>query len=239
MFHTSEELSAIFMRKIEYRTTDNKITLRKDDAEYSDKTDTVETSEDNEESSEGEEQPQSAPINMRSIYLVFGAIALIGIGAADFIINFETNGFKVTDNKNMDNEKRERICLMKVLSLFDGISCGMLALQREGIPVERYDAFEIDKYAIHVSSNNFPEIIQHGNVFNGDFTEFKGYDLLLGGSPCTYWSVAKKNREITSDGEGFRLFMEYVRALNESECKYFLYENNYSIHQNIKDDISK
>lgn len=227
------------MRKIEYRTTDNKITLRKDDAEYSDKTDTAETSEDNEESSEGEEQPQSAPINMRSIYLVFGAIALIGIGAAGFIINFETNGFKVTDNKNMDNEKRERICLMKVLSLFDGISCGMLALQREGIPVERYDAFEIDKYAIHVSSNNFPEIIQHGNVFNGDFTEFKGYDLLLGGSPCTYWSVAKKNREITSDGEGFRLFMEYVRALNESECKYFLYKNNYSIHQNIKDDISK
>lgn len=128
---------------------------------------------------------------------------------------------------------------MKVLSLFDGISCGMLALQRAGIPVERYDAFEIDKYAIHVSSNNFPEIIQHGNVFNGDFTEFNGYDLLLGDSPCTYWSVAKKNIEITSDGEGFRLFMEYVRALNESERKYFLYENNYSIHQNIKDDISK
>ncbi len=128
---------------------------------------------------------------------------------------------------------------MKVLSIFDGISCGMLALQRAGIPVERYDAFEIDKYAIQVSSNNFPEIIQHGNVFNGDFTEFKGYDLLLGGSPCTYWSVAKKNREITSDGEGFRLFMEYVRALNESKCKYFLYENNYSIHQNIKDEISK
>ena len=115
----------------------------------------------------------------------------------------------------------------------------MLALQRAGIPVERYDAFEIDKYAIQVSSNNFPEIIQHGNVFDGDFTEFKGYDLLLGGSPCTYWSVAKKNREITSDGEGFKLFMEYVRALNESECKYFLYENNYSIHQNIKDEISK
>ncbi len=128
---------------------------------------------------------------------------------------------------------------MKVLSLFDGISCGMLALQRAGIPVERYDAFEIDKYAVTVSKNNYPDIVHHGNVFDGDFTEFKGYDLLLGGSPCTYWSVAKKNREITSDGEGFSLFMEYVRALNESECKYFLYENNYSIHQNIKDEISK
>lgn len=128
---------------------------------------------------------------------------------------------------------------MKVLSLFDGISCGRLALERAGLPVECYDAFEIDKYAVTVSKNNYPDIVHHGNVFDGDFTEFKGYDLLLGGSPCTYWSVAKKNREITSDGEGFRLFMEYVRALNESKCKYFLYENNYSIHQNIKDEISK
>ena len=115
----------------------------------------------------------------------------------------------------------------------------MLALQRAGISVERYDAFEIDKYAITVSSNNFPDIVHHGNVFDGDFTRFKGYDLLLGGSPCTFWSCAKKNRETTADGEGFRLFMQYVRALEESECKYFLYENNHSIHQNIKDEISK
>ena len=128
---------------------------------------------------------------------------------------------------------------MKVLSLFDGISCGMLALQRAGIPVECYDAFEIDKYAVTVSKRNYPDIVHHGDVFDGDFTKFKGYDLLLGGSPCTYWSIAKKGRETTSDGMGFRLFMEYVRALRESECKYFLYENNYSIHQNIKDEISK
>lgn len=128
---------------------------------------------------------------------------------------------------------------MRVLSLFDGISCGMLALERAGIPVEKYDAFEIDKYAIAVSEKNYPNIVHHGDVFEGDFTQFKGYDLLLGGSPCTYWSIAKKGRETTSDGMGFKLFMEYVRALHESECKYFLYENNYSIHQNIKDEISK
>ena len=128
---------------------------------------------------------------------------------------------------------------MKVLSLFDGISCGMLALQRAGIPVECYDAFEIDKYAVTVSKRNFPVIVHHGNVYDGDFTQFKGYDLLLGGSPCTYWSIAKKGRETTSDGMGFKLFMEYVRAARESECRYFLYENNYSIHQNIKDEISK
>jgi len=89
-----------------------------------------------------------------------------------------------------------------------------------------------------VSAKNFPEIIQHGNVFDGNFKDFQGYDLLIGGSLCTYWSISKKNRETTSDGEGFRLFMEYVRALNESKCRYFLYENNYSIHQNIKKEIS-
>ena len=128
---------------------------------------------------------------------------------------------------------------MKILSLFDGISCGRLALERAGLSVESYDAFEIDKYAVTVSKNNFPDIVHHGNVFDGDFTQFKGYDLLFGGSPCTYWSIAKKDRETTSDGMGFKLFMEYVRALKESECRYFLYENNQSIHQNIKDEISK
>ena len=128
---------------------------------------------------------------------------------------------------------------MKVLSLFDGISCGMLALQRAGIPVECYDAFEIDKYAVTVSKRNFPVIVHHGNVYDGDFTKFQGYDLLLGGSPCTYWSIAKKDREVDCNGEGFRLFKEYVRALHESGCRYFLYENNYSIHQRIKDEISK
>lgn len=128
---------------------------------------------------------------------------------------------------------------MNVLSLFDGISCGRLALERANLPAERYDAFEIDKYAIAVSKNNFPDIVQHGNVLDGDFRKFKGYDLLLGGSPCTYWSVAKKNRETSADGEGFRLFREYLRALEESECRYFLYENNDSIHRNIKEEISR
>lgn len=81
---------------------------------------------------------------------------------------------------------------LNVLSLFDGISCGMLALERADLPVNQYDAFEIDKYAIQVSEKNFPEIVHHGNVFDGDFTQFQGYDLLIGGSPCTFWSIAKK-----------------------------------------------
>lgn len=128
---------------------------------------------------------------------------------------------------------------MKVLSLFDGIACGRVALERAGIPVEEYHAFEIDKYAIQIAQKNYPDIIHHGDVFEGDFTQFKGFDLLLGGSPCTYWSIAKAGRETTPDGIGGKLFMQYVRALKESGCKYFLYENNYSIHKNIKAFISE
>lgn len=128
---------------------------------------------------------------------------------------------------------------MKVLSLFDGISCGMVALERAEIPVERYVAYEIDKYAIQISKKNYPQIEQMGDVTTADFTQYKGFDLLIGGSPCTYWSIAKKGRETTPDGIGGQLFMHYVRALKESGCKYFLYENNYSIHKNIKAFISE
>ena len=128
---------------------------------------------------------------------------------------------------------------MNVLSLFDGISCGMAALERAEIPVEKYSAYEIDKYAITVSEKNYPYIERHGDVFYGNFKKYKGCDLLIGGSPCTYWSVAKKGRETTPDGEGFKLFMQYIRALAECRPKYFLYENNNSIHKDIKTEISK
>lgn len=128
---------------------------------------------------------------------------------------------------------------MNILSLFDGISCGMTALLRAGIPVDNYIAYEIDKYAIQTSEKNYPQIIRRGNVFDGGFSDFRDADLLIGGSPCTYWSIAKRNRETDCGGEGFRLFMQYVRALEETRARYFLYENNYSVHQNIKDEISK
>jgi DNA (cytosine-5)-methyltransferase 3A len=128
---------------------------------------------------------------------------------------------------------------IKVLSLFDGISCGMVALERIGIDVKHYVAYEIDKNAIKVSENNYPQIERHGDVFEGDYTKYKGFDLLIGGSPCTHWSINKKDREITSDGIGFQLFNQYARALEESECRYFLYENNHKIHQDIQDEITK
>ena len=129
--------------------------------------------------------------------------------------------------------------MSSILSLFDGISCGRVALERVGIPVERYVAYEIDKYAVQVSEKNYPDIEHHGDVFEGDFTQYKGFDLLIGGSPCTYWSIAKSGRETTPDGIGGKLFMQYVRALKESGCRYFLYENNYSIHKDIKAFISQ
>lgn len=69
---------------------------------------------------------------------------------------------------------------LKVLSLFDGISCGMAALERAGIPVKRYVAYEIDKYAVQISKKNYPDIRHHGDVFKGDFTKYKGCDLLIG-----------------------------------------------------------
>jgi DNA (cytosine-5)-methyltransferase 3A len=127
---------------------------------------------------------------------------------------------------------------LSVISLFDGISCGRLALERANIIVETYCAYEVDKYAIKISQSNYPDIIQCGNVLGADFIKHKGFDLLLGGSPCTYWSINKKYRETTRNGIGFDLFMRYVNAKNESECKYFIYENNYKIHVDIQNEIS-
>ncbi len=127
---------------------------------------------------------------------------------------------------------------MKILSLFDGMACGMIAMLGAGVDVESYDAYEIDKYAITLAKHNFPKIQQHGDVFNGDFSKYEGVDFLIGGSPCTHWSIAqKKNRETTASGVGWDLFSQYVRALYEAKPKYFIYENNYSMSKEIRASI--
>lgn len=130
---------------------------------------------------------------------------------------------------------------LKVLSLFDGISCGAVALEKAGISVGRYSSFEIDYNAVKISKKNYPQMDRHLDVFDGDFTQFKGYDLLIGGSPCTYWSIAQSpdKRETTCEGRGYALFSQFVRALRESECPYFLYENNASMDDTIKEQITK
>ena len=130
--------------------------------------------------------------------------------------------------------------MAKVLSLFDGMACGMIAMQLAGVEVESYDAYEIDKYAIKTAQHNFPMIKEHGDVFCADFTQYDGVDFLIGGSPCTYWSIAQtKNRETVASGMGWELFSQYVRALNEAKPKYFIYENNKSMSKAIRASIDE
>ncbi|MDD3393816.1 MAG: DNA (cytosine-5-)-methyltransferase [Anaerotignum sp.] len=134
---------------------------------------------------------------------------------------------------------------MKVLSLFDGISCGMVALERAGIPVEKYYASEIDKYAMQVSAKNYPDIIQIGDVtevkyYKGNLLSEKGYiatdiDLLIGGSPCQGFSFAGK--QLNFDDPRSKLFFEFVRILREVQPKYFLLEN-VKMKQEYQDVIS-
>lgn len=126
---------------------------------------------------------------------------------------------------------------MIVISLFDGISCGLVALKRAGIKVTEYHAFENDKYAIQISKKNHPEIIHHGEInFMTDFSRFKGADLLIGGSPCQGFSIAGKGLNFKDPRS--QLFFEFVRARNEIKPKNFLLEN-VKMKKEIQDAISK
>ena len=128
-----------------------------------------------------------------------------------------------------------------VLSLFDGMACGMIAFQKLGIQIDNYYAYEVDKYAIQTVKHNFPNIQELGDVFNADFKQYEGIDYLIGGSPCVFWSIAQSpnKRETTASGMGWELFSQYVRALNEAKPKYFLYENNKSMAKAIYKSISE
>ena len=112
---------------------------------------------------------------------------------------------------------------MNVLSLFDGMSCGRIALERLGIPVDNYYASEIDKYAIQVSQANYPDIIQVGDVTELDTSTLPKIDLIMGGSPCQGFSFAGK--QLAFDDPRSALFFEFVRCVEELKPKYFLLEN--------------
>jgi DNA (cytosine-5)-methyltransferase 3A len=112
---------------------------------------------------------------------------------------------------------------INVLSLFDGISCGRLALQRAGIPVNQYFASEIDKHAIKVTQTNFPDTIQLGSVVDVKAENLPKIDLLLAGSPCQGFSLAGK--QLNFEDPRSKLFFEFVRLLRECGPKYFLLEN--------------
>lgn len=130
---------------------------------------------------------------------------------------------------------------MKILSLFDGISCARVALERAGIPVEAYYASEIDKYAEQISFKNWPANIPIGDVKKVSFIDGKNktqIDLLIGGSPCQDLSIAKKDRK-GLDGERSGLFWEYVRILQEVKPKYFILENVASMPKEAKAIITE
>ena len=112
---------------------------------------------------------------------------------------------------------------MNVLSLFDGMSCGRIALDRLGIPVDKYYASEIDKYAIQVSEANYPDIIRLGDVCDVKAEDLESIDLLIAGSPCQGFSFAGK--QLAFDDPRSALFFEFVRLLKECKPKYFLLEN--------------
>ena len=112
---------------------------------------------------------------------------------------------------------------MNVLSLFDGMSCGRIALDRLGIEVDKYYASEIDKYAIAVAKENYPDTIHVGDITQLDPKDFQDIDLILAGSPCQGFSFAGK--QLAFDDPRSALFFEFIRLLKAIKPKYFLLEN--------------
>lgn len=127
---------------------------------------------------------------------------------------------------------------MKVLSLFDGISCGRVALERADIPVDRYVAYEIERNAIKISRKNWPDIEHCGDVTKADFTQYQGFDLLIGGSPCQSLSIVQSKTRQNLNGKS-KLFFEFVRALEEVKPRWFLFENVASMNEESKQVISE
>ena len=112
---------------------------------------------------------------------------------------------------------------MRVLSLFDGMSCGQIALNKLGLKDYTYYASEIDKYAMQITQKNFPETIQVGDVTQLKSEDFTNIDLMFAGSPCQGFSFAGK--QLAFDDPRSKLFFEFVRLLKEVKPKYFLLEN--------------
>jgi DNA-cytosine methyltransferase len=123
---------------------------------------------------------------------------------------------------------------MNVLSLFDGMSCGQVALEKAGFKVSNYFASEIDKHAIKVAKANYPKTVHVGDVRG--IKNIKNIDLLIGGSPCQGFSFAGKN--LNFDDPRSVLFFEFERILKESKPKYFLLEN-VRMKQEHQDVITK
>jgi DNA (cytosine-5)-methyltransferase 3A len=127
---------------------------------------------------------------------------------------------------------------MNIISLFDGISCARVALNRAGIKYDKYYASEIDKYAIQIAKKNYPDTAHIGGVQSVKGDKFHNVWLLIGGSPCQDLSIAKQGRE-GLQGKRSGLFWEYVRILNEVKPQYFILENVASMSKNDKHVITE
>ena len=112
---------------------------------------------------------------------------------------------------------------MNVLSLFDGMSCGQIALERAGFKVDNYYASEIDKYAIAVTQKNYPDTIQLGDITKWQEWDIEQPDIIMGGSPCQGFSFAGK--QLNFEDERSKLFFVFVDILKHYKPKYFLLEN--------------
>lgn len=115
------------------------------------------------------------------------------------------------------------LMISNVLSLFDGMSCGQIALNRVGITYDNYYASEIDKHAIKVTQHNYPNTIQLGDVTKIKSSDLPKIDLLIGGSPCQGFSFSGK--QLNFDDPRSKLFFEFVRLVKECQPKYWLLEN--------------
>jgi len=130
---------------------------------------------------------------------------------------------------------------MNVLSLFDGMSCGRIALQNAEIKVDNYYTSEIDKYAIQIADKNYPIDTKNriGNVCDINIEELENIDLLIGGSPCQDLSGLKEEGK-GLQGEKSKLFFEFVKIKNKlKEGSYFLLENVVPRKKEWKEEIDK
>ena len=125
---------------------------------------------------------------------------------------------------------------MNVLSLFDGMSCGRLALDRAGINYDKYFASEIDKHAIKVAKLNYPDTVHIGDVLEVKSKDLPKIDMIIAGSPCQGFSFAGK--QLNFDDPRSKLFFEFVRLVKECKPKYFLLEN-VNMKVEFRDIISK
>lgn len=125
---------------------------------------------------------------------------------------------------------------MNVLSLFDGMSCGQIALNKLGIKYDNYFASEIDKHAIKVTQHNHPNTKQIGDVTKVNANDLPKIDLLMGGSPCQGFSFSGK--QLNFEDPRSKLFFEFVRLVKECKPKYWLLEN-VVMKQEYQDVISK